>query len=335
MVLTASYEARPFGVRSAMPLYRALDRCPDLVVVPPRFEAYREVSTQIRAVFARYSAVVEPLSLDEAYLDVTAPLRGGPSATRIAQHVRAEVRAETGLSATAGVSVNKFLAKLASGMNKPDGLTVVLPHQVDALLARLPVSDFHGIGPATAARLAAQGIHSGADLRAASPEALTAQFGKLGQHFWRIAHGQDDRPVEANRPHKSIGAEETYGDDLWGVDAVGARLPVLAGAVERRLERAGLAGRTVVLKLKFDDRSLLTRRVTVQTPVHAGAGLVRAVTPLLSADLLAGRGVRLAGITAASLCPVGERPAQPLLFSELEGGVCGWASEGVSASSQR
>ncbi|GGL99540.1 DNA polymerase IV [Deinococcus aerophilus] len=314
VVLTASYEARPFGVRSAMPLYRALERCPDLVVVPPRFEAYREVSTQIRAVFARYSALVEPLSLDEAYLDVTEPLRGGPSATRIAQHVRAEVRAETGLSATAGVSVNKFLAKLASGMNKPDGLTVVLPQQVDALLASLPVSDFHGIGPATAARLAAQGIHTGADLRAVSPGALTAQFGKLGGHFWRIAHGQDDRPVEADRPHKSIGAEETYGDDLRGVDAVGARLPLLAGAVERRLSRAGLAGRVVVLKLKFSDRAVITRRVTLPVPVHAAPDLARAAAHLLTPQLLAERGVRLAGITAAGLCGVGEGVGQPGLF---------------------
>lgn len=314
VVLTASYEARPYGVRSAMPLYRALERCPDLLVVPPRFEAYREVSTQIRAVFARYTAQIEPLSLDEAYLDVTVPLRGGPSATRIAQAIRADIRAETGLTATAGVSVNKFLAKLASGMNKPDGLTVLLPADVDDLLAGLPVGDFHGVGPATAAKLAGRGIHTGADLRAASPEALTAQFGKMGQHFWRIAHGLDDRPVDPDRPHKSIGAEETYGDDLRGVAPVLERLPVLADAVERRLERAGLAGRTVVLKLKFSDRAIITRRVTLPAPVHLAPDLARAAAHSLTPELLSGRGVRLAGITAAGLCGVGELPAQPGLF---------------------
>ncbi|PNY82283.1 DNA polymerase IV [Deinococcus koreensis] len=319
VVLTASYEARPFGVRSAMPLHWALERCPGLRVVPPRFEAYREVSHQIRAVFARYTGLVEPLSLDEAYLDVSQPLQGGPSATRIAGAIKADIRAETGLSATAGVSVNKFLAKLASGMNKPDGLTVLLPGQVDALLAGLPVGDFHGIGPVTAGKLSALGIHTGADLRATPPAQLSALFGRVGEHFWRIAHGLDDRPVEANRPNKSIGAEETYSDDLREVSAVQGRLPVLAEAVQRRLERAGLAGHTLVLKLKFDDRRVLTRRVTVPMPVHEGADLVRAVTPLLSADLLAGRGVRLAGITAAGLCPVGEVPAQPSLFAELGG----------------
>ncbi|MDV6375076.1 DNA polymerase IV [Deinococcus arenicola] len=314
VVLTASYEARPFGVRSAMPLYRALERCPDLLVVPPRFEAYREVSTRIRAVFARYTAQMEPLSLDEAYLDVSAPLRGGPSATRIAAAIRADIFADTGLTATAGVSVNKFLAKLASGMNKPDGLTVLLPRDVDTLLASLPVQDFHGIGPATAAKLAARGIHTGADLRAASPETLSAQFGSMGQHFWQIAHGLDDRPVEANRPHKSIGSEETYGDDLRGVDAVLTRLPVLAEAVERRMERAGLAGRTVVLKLKFSDRTVLTRRVTLPAPVHLAPELARAAAHLLTPELLSGRGVRLAGITVAGLCGVGEVRSQPGLF---------------------
>lgn len=319
VVLTASYEARPFGVRSAMPLYKALERCPHLLVVPPRFEAYREVSAQIRAVFARFTPLIEPLSLDEAYLDVSAPLQGGPSATRIAQAIKTGIRADTGLTATAGVSVNKFLAKLASGMNKPNGLTVILPADVQDLLDSLPVAEFHGIGPATAARLAAQGIHTGADLRAASPENLMQLFGRVGQHFWHIAHGQDDRPVEPNRPYKSIGTEETYGDDLTDVAAVLLRLPILAGGVEKRLGRAGLAGRIVILKLKFDDRSIITRRVTLPAPIHEAPALAQASSALLSSELLAGRGVRLAGITVAGLCPVGETQAQPLLFDELPG----------------
>lgn len=312
VVLTASYQARTYGVRSAMPLYKALERCPHLLVVPPRFEAYREVSTQIRRIFARYTPLFEPLSLDEAYLDVTAPLRGGPSATRIAQAIRAEIALQTALTATAGVSVNKFLAKLASGMNKPDGLTVILPAEVDAILAPLPVSAFHGIGPATAAKLAAQGIQTGADLRAASPEQLVALFGRVGEHFWRIAHGQDDRPVEPNRPYKSIGAEETYGTDLHGVQAVRDVLPHIAQNVERRLNRAGLAGKTVVLKIKFADHSLVTRRTTLLHAIHDAQSLSRTASHLVTPELLMARGVRLVGITTAGLEPPSEAP--PSLF---------------------
>lgn len=315
VVLTASYEARPYGVRSAMPLYRALERCPGLRVVEPRFDAYREVSRQIRAVFHTYTALVEPLSLDEAYLDVSDPRTGGPSATRIAQAIKAQIRAHTGLNATAGVSVNKFLAKLASGMNKPDGLTVILPAQVHDLLAALPVEDFHGIGPATAAKLAGMGIRTGADLRATPERTLHARFGVLGSHFWRIAHGIDDRPVEPDRPHKSVGTEETYADDLTTVHAVQSRLPTLASGVERRLERAGLAARTVVLKLRYDDRSVVTRRVTLPAPVNGAGDLERAAASLLTPELLAGRTVRLAGITAMGLTPAGTPTTQPRLFT--------------------
>ncbi|WP_019586765.1 DNA polymerase IV [Deinococcus apachensis] len=314
VVLTASYEARSFGVRSAMPLYHALERCPDLLVVEPRFEAYREVSAQVREIFRRYTPLVEPLSLDEAYLDVTAPLIGGPSATRIAGSIRAEIRATTDLTATAGVSVNKFLAKLASGRNKPDGLTVLLPAQADVLLASLPTADFHGIGPATARKLAAHGIHTGADLRATPPETLVTLFGRVGEHFARIARGQDDRPVEPDRAPVSIGAEETYADDLHTPEQVRAVLPGLARAVERRLARANVTGRVVVLKLKFHDRTLLTRRVTLPQPVREAEVLTRVASRLVSAELLAGRGVRLVGITVAGLGP--PTPPQPTLFGE-------------------
>ena len=210
--------------------------------------------------------------------------------------------------------MNKFLAKLASGMNKPDGLTVLLPEQIDELLAGLPVAEFHGIGPATAAKLAGLGIHTGADLRATSPEVLRERFGVVGTHFWRIAHGLDDRPVEPDRPYRSIGAEETYADDLHGMPAVLARLPGLAGGVERRLAGAGQCARTVILKLKFDDRSVITRRVTLPWPVQTAAALTDTAATLLTPEVLAGRGVRLAGITAATLMPVGEPPAQPPLF---------------------
>ncbi|WP_027460020.1 DNA polymerase IV [Deinococcus murrayi] len=316
VVLTASYEARPFGVRSAMPLYRALERCPGLVVVEPRFEVYREVSAGVREVFRSYTPLVEPLSLDEAYLDVTAPLRGGPSATRIAQGIRAEIRAATGLTATAGVSVNKFLAKLASGLNKPDGLTVLLPAQADALLASLPTSAFHGIGPATAAKLAAHGIHTGGDLRRTPPAHLAAWFGRVGEHFARIAWGEDDRPVEPDRAPVSVGSEATVAEDLRGVEAVRAALPPLARGVEERLARAGLAGRVVVLKLKLDDRSVVTRRVTLPHPVRDEATLTRTAAHLVTAELIGEKGVRLVGLTVSGLGPPTEPP--PTLFGAVE-----------------
>lgn len=301
VVLTASYQARPYGVRSAMPLYQALERCPHLLVVPPRFEAYREVSAQIRAIFQQFTPLVEPLSLDEAYLDVTHPLQGGPSATRMAQHIREQIRQQTGLSATAGVSVNKFLAKLASGMNKPDGLTVILPAQVTELLDPLPVQEFHGIGPATAAKLAAHGMTTGAELRRASPQQLVQWFGRVGEHYWHIAQGIDERPVEPNRPYKSIGAEETYGDDLRSVPQVIGALTPIALHVERRLARAGLAGRTVVLKIKFDDRTVVTRRTTLSHAVWQAGELREYAATLVTPELLAGRKVRLLGITCTSL----------------------------------
>ncbi|WP_135229349.1 DNA polymerase IV [Deinococcus fonticola] len=312
VVLTASYQARVFGVRSAMPLYRALERCPELLVVPPRFEAYREVSTQIRAVFHEFTPLVEPLSLDEAYLDVTYPLKGGPSATRLAGRIKRDILDCTGLSATAGVSVNKFLAKLASGLHKPDGLTVILPEQVEALLAPLPVTDFHGIGPATAARLRAHGIHTGADLRRSDPAQLAGWFGKVGEHYWRVAHGLDDRPVDPHRPHKSIGAEETYGDDLRGVQVVRQALPPIATSVERRLLRAGLAGRTVVLKIKYDDWSIVTRRTTLTHAIWHAGELAQVASNLVTPELVQGRAVRLLGITCAGLVPPYDPPPRLL-----------------------
>ncbi|ADV67926.1 DNA polymerase IV [Deinococcus maricopensis] len=316
VVLTASYEARPYGVRSAMPLHHALARCRDLVVVPPRFDAYREVSVQVQEVFRTYTDVVEPLSLDEAYLDVTAAKAGGPSATRIAAAIRADIRAATGLTATAGVSVNKFLAKLASGLQKPDALTVLLLAQAEALLATLDVRALHGVGPATARRLAEAGVRTGGDLRRLTEAELTGLFGRLGAHLYRVVRGVDDRPVEADRPHKSIGAEETFPHDLHGVPAVRAALPALADAVERRLERAGVETRVVVLKLKFADFTTVTRRATLPVPVRAAADLTRVAARLLMPEMLGGRGVRLVGITGAGLSPQGQF-AQVPLFTDL------------------
>jgi len=231
VVAAASYEARAFGVRSALPSVTARRRCPDLIFVPPRFEVYRAVSAQIRAIFAEHTDLIEPLSLDEAYLDVTENRHGIVAATELAQIIRARIRAETGLTASAGVSYCKFLAKMASGLNKPDGQAVIRPEQGAAFVAALPVAKFHGVGPATAARMARLGIETGADLREKPLAWLEAQFGKAGRWYWRIARGIDTRPVQPDRPRKSLGTEDTFADDIFTPDRANAELSALAAKV--------------------------------------------------------------------------------------------------------
>ena len=224
VVTAASYEARKYGVRSAMPSVTARRRCPGLVFVKPRFDAYREVSHQIRAIFADYTPLVEPLSLDEAYLDVTEDLKGIGIATDIAEEIRARIRAETGLTASAGVSYNKFLAKLASDQNKPDGLCVITPAKGEAFVAGLPVKRFHGIGPKTAEKMARLGIVTGADLRAQSLAFLQHHFGSSGPYYHDLARGICHRQVRADRPYKSVSAEDTFLEDLSDPDALLAEL---------------------------------------------------------------------------------------------------------------
>jgi DNA polymerase-4 len=215
VVAAASYEARKFGVRSAMPSITAKKRCPDLIFVKPRFDVYEAVSRQIREIFAEYTHVIEPLSLDEAYLDVTENLKGIATATEIAMEIRAKIRAETSLTASAGVSYNKFLAKLASDHNKPDGLFVITPKMGPAFVENLPVGRFHGVGPATTAKMNKVGIQTGRDLRTQSMAFLQEHFGKAGAFYYWIARGVDDRPVRANRVRKSVGAENTFPADLF------------------------------------------------------------------------------------------------------------------------
>jgi DNA polymerase IV len=218
VVAAASYEARKFGVRSAMPSVTAKRKCPELIFVRPRFDVYRAISHQIRAIFAEYTPLIEPLSLDEAYLDVTENLKAMPSATKIAEQIRARIRAETGLTASAGVSYNKFLAKMASDERKPDGLFVITPKQGQAFVESLPVGKFHGIGPVTAAKMEGLGIHNGADLRNQTLEFLQQHFGKVGPYYFSLARGVDERPVCADRVRKSIGAETTFHADLFAAE---------------------------------------------------------------------------------------------------------------------
>ncbi|WP_279379316.1 DNA polymerase IV [Sphingosinicella humi] len=308
VVAAASYEARVFGVRSAMPSATAKRRCPDLIFVKPRFDVYREVSRQIRGIFADYTPHIEPLSLDEAYLDVTEDLRGIGVATTIAEEIRARIRSETGLTASAGVSYNKFLAKLASDQNKPDGLCVVTPRQGPAFVAALPVRRFHGVGPVTAAKMTRLGIETGADLRAQSLAWLEANFGRSGAYYYRAARGEDDRPVRANRPYKSVGAERTFDSDLVAEEDLTAELARIAGYAWTRVERAEVRGRTVTLKARFQDFRTVTRAHSVAGGVEDQAQFLAIGTSLLGMLLPAEKGIRLLGLTLSGL---EEREAAP------------------------
>ena len=305
VVAAASYEARRFGVRSAMSSMAALRRCPELVFVPPRFDVYKEVSRQIRAIFARHTALIEPLSLDEAYLDVT-EAAGPGSATGIAEAIRAAIRAETGLTASAGVSYNKFLAKLASDHRKPDGLTVVPPGRGEAFVAALSIDRFHGVGPVTAARMRALGIETGADLRAQPAAALDAAFGKAGQAYYWAARGIDHRPVAPDRPRKSSGSETTFPQDLTTEAELVAGLAPAVVSVWRHCEASGLRGRTVTLKVKYADFRQITRSRTA-APVASQEALAAVGHDLLRGVLPLRAGVRLLGLAVSSFEP----PAAP------------------------
>src|SRR3984893_17941672 len=262
VVAAASYEARAFGVRSAMPSTTAMRQCADLVFMPPRFDVYRAVSRQIQTIFADYTALIEPLSLDEAYLDVTENRRGLPTASATAKEIRARILQETGLTASAGVSYNKFLAKLASGQRKPNGQFVITPDMGGDFIASLPVARFHGVGPVTAARMQRLGIETGADLRTKSLAFLQEHFGKSAAWYLGIANGQDDRPVVADRPRKSAGSETTFERDLTGSAEIEAGVEAMADDVWAWCDKAKACGRTVTVKVKFADFRQVAPRIS-------------------------------------------------------------------------
>ena len=301
VVAAASYEARAFGVRSAMPSVTAKRRCPDLVFVKPRFEVYKAVSLQIRAIFADFTDLIEPLSLDEAYLDVSEDRLGLGSARAIAEAIRSRIKAETGLTASAGVSYCKFIAKLASDQNKPDGICVIPPHHGVAFVATLPVKRFHGVGPVTAAKMERLGIHTGADLAVWSLSELEGHFGSSGGWYWRIARGIDEREVRPDRPYKSVSAERTFDTDLSDPGALAAELGRVAGYAWARVERAGVKGRTVTLKVKFADFTLITRSKSVATSIGDLASFAAVGQELLARLMPVPRGVRLLGLGLHSL----------------------------------
>jgi DNA polymerase-4 len=300
VVAAASYEARKYGVRSAMASLTARRLCPDLIFVRARFDVYREVSQQIRAIFETYTDLVEPLSLDEAYLDVTKNKKGIWSAIQIAMEIRQQIREQTGLTASAGVSFNKFLAKVASDVNKPNGMKVILPEEAQAFLDALPIHKFHGIGKVTAGRMREIGIHTGADLKQRALEDLVRIFGRAGEHYYHIVRADDHRPVNPHRIRKSVGAERTFQDDLADVEEMKGKLDYIAGVVFDTLKKKDRYGRTVTLKIKTPDFQNHTRSKTFAHSVRERELIYQTACELLDAapEL---RPVRLLGITVSNL----------------------------------
>ncbi|UPJ53388.1 DNA polymerase IV [Bradyrhizobium sp. 200] len=301
VVAAASYEARKFGVRSAMASVTAKRQCPELIFVKPRFEIYKAISRQISEIFAEHTPIIEPLSLDEAYLDVTDNLQGIPLARDVALRIREKIKAETGLNASAGISYNKFLAKLASDYRKPNGQYVISPEMGPAFVETLPVGKFHGIGPATAAKFNAFGIWTGLDIRSQSLAFLQENFGKSGTYYYWISRGIDERPVRANRVRKSVGAENTFAADLRGFEVMVAELQPLIDKVWRHCESTGTRGRTVTLKVKFADFEIITRGRSVSSAVTSRDDLAQATISLLEDNMPFPKAVRLLGVSLSSL----------------------------------
>jgi len=320
VVTTASYEARKFGVRSAMSSVVAARKCPGLIFVKTRFDVYRQVSREIRAIFRRYTPLVEPLSLDEAYLDVTDPLRGPRSATLIAEEIRVAIFSETGLTASAGVSFNKFLAKVGSDVNKPDGITVITPEMAPDFLSDLLIEKFYGVGPVTAARMHKMGIFKGKDLLRLSEIEMRERFGKAGGYYYRTVRCQDNRQVHPNRTRKSVGAERTFEEDVSDRVELQRRLRPIAEAVAARMGKAKVIGKTVTLKIKYHDFVVRSRQTTSDRYVRSADELFDIVGVLL--DRLVSeneRAIRLLGVSVSRLHSLKDDPVEEQLrlsFSE-------------------
>ena len=301
VVAAASYEAREFGVRSAMPSVTAKRKCPDLIFCKSRFDVYREASEKIRAIFHHHTPHVEPLSLDEAFLDVTEDIHGIGSATAIAQIIRKQIREETQLTASAGVSYNKFLAKLASDQNKPDGLCVIRPGEGAAFVQSLPIRRFHGVGPKGAEKMARLGIETGADLAEKDAAWLRANFGSFGEYLFRAARAIDLRPVRSNRIRKSIGGERTFSEDISSGSALRETLDNIVDIVWDRIASKEAKGRTVTLKVKFNDFQLMTRARSLDHAVAGKAEFSAIAHEILAAELPLAMPIRLMGLTLSNL----------------------------------
>lgn len=301
VIAAASYEARKFGVRSAMPGAQAAKLCPHLIFVPHRFDAYREVSNQIREVFAEYTDMIEPLSLDEAFLDVTENKMQLKSAINIANQIRRKIQERTQLTASAGVSINKFLAKIASDVNKPNGITVIMPEEVESFLENLEIDKFFGVGKATSAKMKGMGIFNGSDLKKYSLIELAERFGKFGRYIYSAVRGDDNRPVKANRIRKSISKETTYNNNLVTYDAVKDAIQNLADQLHTSADKRNILGRTINLKLRFGDFETLTRSKTINHFTNEVELVSKLCLELIEEIDVTEKGVRLLGVGLSNL----------------------------------
>jgi DNA polymerase IV len=300
VVATASYEARKYGVRSAMPAKRAKELCRHIIFVRPRFEIYKQVSEKIREIFSRYTDLIEPLSLDEAFLDVTTDKQNIGSAIDIAEAIRQAIKQELQLTASAGVSINKFVAKIASDINKPDGLTFIGPSRIEGFMESLSIEKFYGVGKVTADKMRSMGLFTGADLKKLSEAELERNFGKSGRFFYKIVRGIDDREVQPNRETKSVGAEDTFATDLTTIDELREELLKLAELVQKRLDKHQLKGRTITLKIKFHDFRVITRSQSVSDPTSDTETIFKIAAHLMSAALDDEDKIRLLGISVSN-----------------------------------
>jgi DNA polymerase-4 len=296
VVATASYEARKFGIRSAMPSKTAQRLCPQAIFVFPRFDAYKAVSTHIREIFHRYTDIIEPLSLDEAYLDVTSDKQNIGSALDIARLIKQAIKNELELTASAGVSINKFVAKIASDINKPDGLTFIGPSRIEPFMESLAVEKFYGVGKVTATRMKAMGLHTGADLKKLSETEMIQYFGKQGKFYYQIVRGIDNREVQPHRETKSVSVEDTYQEDLVTREAMVPELTILTERLAKRLQRSGLRGKTVTVKFKFHDFTLITRSLSVHSFMNGTEEIQQAVLTILTNAPVDGKRIRLLGV---------------------------------------
>lgn len=300
VVAAASYEARRYGVRSAMSGFLARQKCPELIFVKPRFDRYKEISGQIREIFLDYTELVEPLSLDEAYLDVTENRKGLPSATLIAREIRKRIYNTTGLTASAGISTNKFVAKVASDINKPNGQKTVPPEEVEAFLLGLDIRKFYGVGKVTAEKMYQLGIFTGADLKTKSEDYLIEHFGKSGSHYFHVVRGVHNSPVQPSRIPKSVGAERTFSENLSSEVFMLEKLAHIAAELEKRLASKKRAGKTVTLKIKYSDFRLQTRSRTLPYFISSAELILNTARELLYQEALQ-NSVRLLGISLSNL----------------------------------
>ena len=308
VVATASYEARKFGVRSAMSSKKAFQLCPEAIFVYPRFDAYKEASQKIREIFRRYTDLIEPLSLDEAYLDVTEDKLNIGSAIEIATQIKQAIKDELQLTASAGVSINKFVAKIASDINKPDGLKFIGPSAIEAFMEKLPVEKFFGVGKVTAQKMKKMGLHTGDDLKQLSEDELTKHFGKVGRFYYQIVRGVDNREVQPHRETKSLAAEDTFAYDLTTIEEMEAELDKIAQTVCKRLQHYQLKGRTLTLKIKYADFKQITRNQSFTTGLNDFETICATAKKLLAATGPGDKKIRLLGISLSNFGEVMVRP---------------------------